>query len=143
MNRIPTPPRVHAGFTLLELMIVLLILGLIATLAAPQLMKQFGKAKHQTARIQVDALAAAVDYFQLDLGRYPTAEEGLKILVEAPADVPGWDGPYLRKAESLVDPWGAPYLYRTPGKKGPFDVYSLGADRKEGGDKEDRDVGNW
>ena len=131
------------GFTLLELMIVLLILGLLASIAAPQVMKQFGKAKHQTAKIQIDALSAAVDYFQLDLGRYPTSDEGLRVLVEPPTDATRWDGPYLKKADSLNDPWGQAYAYRYPGKHGTYDLYTLGADGQEGGDKEARDLGNW
>jgi general secretion pathway protein G len=131
----------HRGFTLLELMVVLLILALIATIAAPQVTKHLRKAKIETARIQVDALSAAVDSFNIDTGRFPTNEEALKALVERPAGLATWDGPYIKKKESLIDPWGEPYQYRIPGKLGEYDVYSLGADKKDGGEGEAGDVG--
>lgn len=130
------------GFTLLELMVVLIILGVLAGIAAPQVMKQLQKAKRQAAKVQVDALSASLDYFFVDMGRYPTQEEGLKALVE---QVPGgkWDGPYLKKKDSLLDPWGVPYLYGNPGKHTKYDVYTLGADGKEGGEGDSGDIGNW
>jgi general secretion pathway protein G len=130
-----------AGFTLLELMVVLLILALIATIAAPQVTKHLRKAKVETAKIQVDALGAAVDSFHIDNGRLPTNEEALKVLVERPDALPSWDGPYIKKRESLIDPWGQPYRYRIPGKTAEYDVYSLGSDKKEGGEGEAKDVG--
>jgi general secretion pathway protein G len=136
-------PRAAAGFTLLELMVVLLILSLLATIAAPQVMKHLAKAKAETARIQVDALAASINYFQLDTGRYPTEQEGLKALTERPATEARWDGPYVQKQDSLIDPWGRPYLYKQPGLHREFDVYTLGADGKEGGEGDARDIGNW
>jgi general secretion pathway protein G len=129
------------GFTLLELMVVLLILALIASIAAPQVTKHLRKAKIQTAKIQVDALGAAVDSFHVDNGRLPTNEEALKALVERPAGLPAWDGPYIKKKESLIDPWGEPYRYRVPGTNGEYDVYSWGADKKEGGDGDAGDIG--
>jgi len=130
------------GFTLLELMVVLLILALIATIAAPQVTKHLRKAKLETAKIQVDALSAAVDSFNIDTGRFPTNEETLKALVEKPAGLPNWDGPYIKKKESLLDPWGEPYKYRIPGTSSrEYDVYSLGSDRKEGGEGDASDVG--
>jgi general secretion pathway protein G len=131
------------GFTLLELMVVLLILGLLASIAAPRVSKYLRKAKTETAKIQVDALGAAVDSFNLDNGRFPTNDEGLKALMQAPPDLTSWDGPYLKKKESLVDPWGKPYLYRHPGQNGDFDVYTLGSDQRDGGTGDGRDVGNW
>ena len=133
--------RPDNGFTLLELMVVLLILALIATIAAPQVTKHLRKAKLETAKIQVDALGAAVDSFNIDTGRYPTTEESLKALVEKPAGLPSWDGPYIKKKESLIDPWGEPYKYRVPGKTADYDVYSLGSDKKEGGQGDAIDVG--
>ncbi len=134
--------RPARGFTLLELMVVLLILSLIATIAAPRVTKYMRKAKVQTASVQVDALGAAVDSFHLDTGRFPTAAEGLRALVDQPADTPGWDGPYLKKQESLFDPWGHPYRYRLPGHKNEYDIYTLGADQREGGEGDARDIGN-
>jgi general secretion pathway protein G len=129
------------GFTLLELMVVLLILALIASIAAPQVTKHLRKAKVETAKIQVDALGAAVDSFNIDNGRLPSNDEGLKALVEKPADLDKWDGPYLKKKESLIDPWGEPYHYHVPGTGKDFDIYSLGSDKKEGGEGEAGDVG--
>jgi general secretion pathway protein G len=147
MPNIPTatstaPPKLR-GFTLLELMVVMLILALLATIAAPQVMKHLGKAKTQTAKIQVDALAASVSFFQMDVGRAPTEQEGLKILLERPANEPKWDGPYIQKSESLIDPWGHPYQYKHPGQHRDIEIYSLGADGREGGEGDARDVGNW
>jgi general secretion pathway protein G len=131
------------GFTLLELMVVLLILSLLASIAAPRVAKYLRKAKIDTAKIQVDALGAAVDSFNIDNGRFPTDQEGLKALMESPQGLTTWDGPYLKKRESLTDPWGHAYLYRQPGQKGDFDIYTLGSDQKEGGEGDARDIGNW
>jgi len=133
----------HHGFTLLELMVVLLILALLASIAAPQVMKHLSKAKSQTARIQIDALTASVNFFQMDVGRAPTEQEGLKALIEQPANESKWDGPYFQKADSLTDPWGRPYLYKHPGKHREIEIYSLGSDGKEGGEGDARDIGNW
>ena len=134
------PPR---GFTLLELMVVLLILAMLAAIATPQVIKHLRKAKLETAAVQIEALGASLDFYQLDLGRYPTQEEGLEALVERPANEKQWDGPYIKKSASLLDPWGEPYRYECPGKRGEYDLYTLGADKKEGGEGEARDVGNW
>jgi len=131
------------GFTLLELMVVLLILALLASIAAPQVIKHLRKAKSQTAKIQVQALAAAVDSFHLDNGRYPTNAEGLKVLVSRPQNAPTWDGPYIQRRDSLIDPWGTPYFYKTPGRAGEFEIYTLGSDHREGGEGDAQDVGNW
>jgi general secretion pathway protein G len=129
------------GFTLLELMVVLLILALIATIAAPQVTKHLRKAKTQTASIQIEALGAAVDSFSLDVGRFPTNEEALKALVSKPASATGWDGPYIKKEASLTDPWGQPYQYAHPGRSGEYDIFSLGSDGREGGEGDAADVG--
>lgn len=134
---------VGAGFTLIELMVVLLILALLTTIAAPRVTKYLRKAKADTAKIQVQALAAAVDSIHLDTGRLPTTDEGLKTLVEAPPGMNGWDGPYVRKQDSLVDPWGKPYHYKFPGRHGDYEIFSYGADNKEGGEGDAADVGNW
>jgi general secretion pathway protein G len=133
--------RREAGFTLIELLVVLAILALLAGFAGPRVLGYLGSAKAQSARIQLQNVAAAMDLFLLDLGRYPTTEEGVKALVERPA-VAGekWKGPYLSKKEAIIDPWGEPYRYRRPGRSGPFEVFSLGADKAEGGEGEDADV---
>jgi general secretion pathway protein G len=135
--------RLRQGFTLIELMVVLTILALLAAIAAPRVTKYLRRAKTETAKIQVDALAAAVNSFQLDMGRFPTNEEGLKVLIDPPADKANWQGPYVEKRESLADPWGYQYLYKIPGRVQEFDVYTLGSDHREGGDGDARDIGNW
>jgi general secretion pathway protein G len=132
----------EAGFTLIELMIVLFILGLLAALVAPRLMGRVGKAKTKTAEAQLQLLGTALDLFHLDVGRYPTSEEGLMVLKEKPNNVPGWGGPYLNKAIPK-DPWGRPYIYKSPGEHGPYDLSSLGADGAPGGDGENQDINNW
>jgi general secretion pathway protein G len=132
----------EAGFTLIELMIVLFILGLLAALVAPRLMGRVGKAKQKTAQVQMQLLGTALDLFHLDVGRYPTTEEGLKVLKEKPNNLPGWGGPYMDKAIPN-DPWGRPYVYKSPGEHGPYDLSSLGADGAQGGDGENRDINNW
>jgi general secretion pathway protein G len=124
-------------------MVVLLILAMLASIAAPRVTKYLKKAKAGTAKVQVEALRSAVDSFHLDVGHYPRLEEGLKALVDSPANEPGWDGPYLIKRNSLIDPWGRPYLYATPGKSGEFDVYTYGSDGREGGTGEAADIGSW
>lgn len=135
--------RRQAGFTLVELLVVLIILGLIAAFAAPQVIKFVGGAKSDSAKIQVERLSGVLDLYRLQVGRYPSDDEGLNALMEPPADAPNWDGPYLKKADSLVDPWGRPYLYRFPGEYGDYDLYTLGADGQEGGEREDQDRTSW
>lgn len=133
--------RRQAGFTLLELLVVLAILALLAGFAGPRVMSYLGGAKVQSAKIQMENLSTAMDLFFLDLGRYPTAEEGVAVLVEPPrADAEKWRGPYLDKKNAVVDPWGQPYRFRRPGREGPFDIYSTGADGAEGGDGDDADL---
>jgi general secretion pathway protein G len=137
---------VHArenGFTLVELLVVLAILGLLVALAAPRVMKYLGSARSDTARIQIEKLSGVLDLYRLELGRYPTEQEGLRALVEKPPQADNWNGPYLKNRESLIDPWGQPYGYHSPGQHGEFDLYTLGADGKEGGDGVDKDVTNW
>lgn len=131
------------GFTLLELLVVLAILGLLAAIVGPQVIKYLGSSKTQTAQVQVKNIAASLQLFRLDAGRYPTAEEGLKALVKAPATVPLWNGPYLPDDSAITDPWGRPYLLKAPGDHGEVDVFSLGSDGQVGGSGEARDVGNW
>lgn len=131
------------GFTLLELLVVLAIMGLLAAIVGPQVIRYLGSSKTQTAAVQAKNVAASLNLFRLDAGRYPTAEEGLGALVKAPASVPTWNGPYLPDQSALTDPWGKPYLMRAPGEHGEIDVYSLGSDGLPGGTGEARDVGNW
>ena len=131
------------GFTLVELLVVLAILGLIAAIAVPQTLGYLGRAKSNTAGIQIENLGAALDLYRLDVGRYPSDSDGLKASVEAPADIGKWAGPYLKKNSSLLDPWDNPYRYRFPGQNGEYDLFSLGADGQEGGDGENRDVVSW
>jgi general secretion pathway protein G len=132
-----------AGFTLIELLVVLVILGLLAGLVGPQVMKYLGSSKTKTARLQIGDLAASLDLFRLELGRYPNAEEGLEALVAQPPGLESWNGPYLKKSQVPKDPWGYEYRYRMPGEHGEFDIYSLGADNTEGGEGESQDVGSW
>jgi general secretion pathway protein G len=134
--------RRDEGFTLIELMIVLFIIGLLVALVAPRLMSRVGKAKQKAAQAQIHLLATALDLFNLDVGHYPTTEEGLKALREKPEDLPSWGGPYLDKAIPN-DPWGHHYVYKCPGDHGPYDLYSFGADGTEGGQGENQDITNW
>jgi general secretion pathway protein G len=131
------------GYTLVELLVVLAILGLLVAIAAPRLIKYLGSAKVDTAKIQVEKLGGVLDLYHLEVGRYPTDQEGLAALVVRPPQAEAWNGPYLKNRESLTDPWGRPYAYRSPGQHGDYDLYSLGADGKEGGEGENRDVTSW
>lgn len=145
MHHIRTPhaPRVQAAFTLLEILVVLVILGLMASLVGPQLFKQLGGSKTKAAQLQIQELGAALDLYRLELGRYPNTDEGLDALISKPRNVENWNGPYLKKNVIRIDPWGNPYHYSAPGKNGEFDLWSLGADNGEGGDGENRDVHSW
>jgi general secretion pathway protein G len=135
--------RRSAGFTLLELLVVLVILGLLAAIAAPRVMSYLGGAKTDTARIQIESLSTTLDLFRLDVGRYPTEAEGLEALLRQPPGAEGWNGPYVRREEQITDPWGRRYVYRYPGRHLDFDLYTLGADGAEGGEGENREVTNW
>ena len=138
-----TTKKGQAGFTLIELLVVLMILGLLAGLVGPRVLKQLGGAKTDTAELQIAELSSGLDLFYLEVGRYPTTEEGLQALVEAPPAATGWNGPYLKKNDLPPDPWGRDYRYRYPGEYGEFDLYSLGRDNADGGDGEDADVVSW
>jgi general secretion pathway protein G len=129
------------GFTLLELLVVVAIIGLLVGFVAPRYFGQIGQSEVNTARAQIDALEKALDQYRLDTGKYPTADLGLKALVEKPQSEPKWNGPYLRKAVPL-DPWGKVYVYRTPGEKGDFDLVSFGRDGMPGGSGENADITN-
>lgn len=133
-------PRRRRGFTLIELLAVIAILGLIAAFAAPQVLKWVSGAKSDSARIQIEALGNSIDLYRLEVGSYPPT---LEALVEKPAGVDKWDGPYLKKKVLPKDPWGNDYVYRYPGKHGAYDLYTLGADNSEGGEGEQRDIVSW
>ncbi|MCG6861225.1 MAG: type II secretion system major pseudopilin GspG [Chromatiaceae bacterium] len=131
------------GFTLIELLVVVSILVVLAGLVGPRVMKALGSSKTKAARVQIEDLAGTLDIYRLEVGRYPSTDEGLQALVEDPGNADGWNGPYLKKSKVPKDPWKYDYGYRSPGEHGPFDLWSLGADNQEGGDGEDQDVYGW
>ena len=129
------------GFTLIEIMVVVVIMGILAALVVPKLMGRTDDARIIAAKQDIATVMQALKLYKLDNQRYPTTEQGLKALVEKPAGLESWDGPYIKKKESLIDPWGEPYHYRHPGTGKEFDIYSLGSDKKEGGEGDAGDVG--
>lgn len=132
------------GFTLIELLVVLLILGMIAGLAGPQIMNYLGDSKAKAAKLQIAEFENTLDLYTLDVGRYPDGQEGLQALVQAPASAGDrWRGPYLKKKIVPKDPWNNDYQYIFPGRHGSFDIVSLGADGREGGEGENKDVASW
>jgi general secretion pathway protein G len=134
-------PRSHAGFTLLELLVVLVIIGLLASYVGPKYFAQIGKSEVTVARAQIDSLAKAVETFRLDVGRYPSAEEGLGALSTRPDNASGWNGPYLKKAVPL-DPWQRPFVYVLTAPSGDFSIISYGKDGKAGGTGDNADLSN-
>lgn len=134
--------RINRGFTLLELLVVMVIIGLLAGLVVPRYFSQVGKSQSKVAAAQIDALDKALVQFRLDVDRFPTTEEGLLALNEAPADATGWAGPYLKKAVP-TDPWGRPFVYKEPGEHSDFDLMTLGKDNAPGGNAENMDITNW
>ena len=134
--------RKGRGFTLLELLVVMVIIGLLVGYVAPQYFSQIGKSEVKVTRAQIDALEKTLDQFRIDSGHYPSSEQGLAALVMRPANEAKWDGPYLKKAVP-PDPWGHPYVYRMPGEHGEFDLLSYGKDGTPGGEGEARDISNW
>ena len=143
INRKFSPGPSAEGFTLIELLVVLMILGLLAGLVGPRVLSQLGGAKSDTAQLQVAEFSSGLDLFYLEVGRYPTSDEGLESLVTEPAGVANWNGPYLKKNDVPGDPWGHAYQYRYPGDNGDFDLYSLGRDNVDGGENEDTDIVSW
>jgi general secretion pathway protein G len=131
-----------AGFTLLELLVVMVIIGLLAGYVGPKYFAQVGKSQIKAARAQIDALEKALDQYRLDTGHYPVPEQGLTALIARPANEPKWDGPYLAKSVP-ADPWGNAYVYRLPGEHGDFDLMSLGKDGQPGGSGDAADIVNW
>lgn len=142
VNRSALPLQGVQGFTLLELLVVMVIIGLLAGFVGPRYFAQIGKSEIKVARAQIDALEKSLDQFRLDTGHYPTMEEGLEALVTRPASEAKWDGPYLKK-NVPQDPWGNPYVYRIPGEHSEYDLLSYGKDGQPGGEAEAADVTNW
>lgn len=130
------------GFTLLELLVVIVIIGLLASIAAPKLFSQIGKSETKTASAQIESLGLGLDQYRIDVGQYPSTEQGLAALNKNPGNVAKWGGPYLKK-NVPNDPWGKPYLYQSPGEHGDYDLYTLGKDGQVGGTQEAEDVVNW
>lgn len=133
----------RGGFTLIELMVVVVILGLLAALVAPRVINKLGKANTNAAYTQIQLFGTALDSYRLDVGHYPTTSDGLQALISSPSGDGGWNGPYLKKEEIPLDPWGNMYSYKSPGDHGDYDLYSYGADNAEGGEGENRDVVSW
>jgi len=137
-----TRKRRDRGFTLIEMLIVMVILGLLAALVGPRMFGKVGKSRQKAAKAQIALFETALDTYRLDTSRYPTTDQGLQALRVKPSGVERWDGPYLPK-EVPLDPWGHRYVYRSPGEHGDIDIISLGADGAEGGEGEDEDVVSW
>src|SRR5437016_1337440 len=138
MNR----TKKNRGITLIELLVVMVIIAMFATIVGQRLFRNVEKARQTTAKAQINELESVLDAFKLDVGRYPTTEEGLQSLRSRPGGTDRWDGPYLKK-DVPPDPWQHPYIYRFPGQHGEYDLYSYGADGQEGGDGENADVTSW
>jgi general secretion pathway protein G len=132
----------EGGFTLVEMLVVIAIIGLVMGLVGPRVLNYLGDAKVKAAKLQIESFGSALDLFYLDVGRYPTVSEGLTSLVERPTNAPVWNGPYLKNAAVPADPWGHVYIYRLPGQRGPYEIVSLGSDGQEGGTGTAADIGN-
>ncbi|HNW61514.1 MAG TPA: type II secretion system major pseudopilin GspG [Piscinibacter sp.] len=130
------------GFTLLELLVVMVIIGLLAGIVAPQYFAQIGKSNAKVARAQIESFGQALDQYRLDVGQYPSSEQGLLALRNAPQQAARWQGPYLKR-DVPEDPWGRAYVYKRPGQHGEYDLVSLGADGQPGGEGEAADVVSW
>lgn len=131
------------GFTLIEMLVVISIIGLIMALVGPRVLNYLSDSKTKTAKIQIESFASSLDLYFLDAGRYPTGSEGLTALVQKPGNVATWNGPYLKGTVVPADPWGHPYVYRAPGQHGAYDIISYGSDGQEGGIGAAGDITNW
>lgn len=138
----PSPSRTHGGFTLLELVMVLVIIGVILSMVGPRVFNSLSRATGEQAKIKIEQIGSALELYKLDTGRYPSSQEGLNALLAAPPGAANWNGPYIRDPKALMDPWSREFVYRSPAEKGGFDLVSLGADGKEGGEGENKDVRN-
>jgi general secretion pathway protein G len=132
-----------AGFSLIEMLVVLVIIGLIMGLVGPRVLNYLSDARAKTARLQIESFSNSLDLFYIDVGRYPTAQEGLTALVARPSGTAVWNGPYLKGGAVPSDPWGNPYVYRVPGTKGPYDLLSYGSTGREGGEGSATTITNW
>ncbi len=135
--------KLERGFTLMELLVVLVILGLIAGILGPRVVDYLGGAKSDAAKLQIEEIDAALDLYKFDVGRYPNSSEGLQALIQAPTGATGWRKPYFKKKVVPKDPWGNDYHYASPGQHGSYDLYSYGADNREGGEGDDKDLVSW
>jgi general secretion pathway protein G len=142
-RRLPAQRAAEAGFTLVEMLVVITIIGLIMALVAPRVLNYLAESKVKAAKIQIESFGSALDLYYLDEGRYPTTSEGLAALVQQPEHSPTWNGPYLKGAAVPNDPWGNGYVYRSPGEHGPYDIVSYGADGHEGGTGTASDITSW
>jgi general secretion pathway protein G len=135
--------RDERGFTLVEILVVITIIGLIMALVGPRVINYLGEAKVKAARIQIESFSSALDLYYLDAGRYPSSSEGLTALAQRPGGAAAWNGPYVKGGLVPNDPWGHPYLYRSPGEHGAYDIVSYGADGQEGGTGTAADIVSW
>lgn len=133
----------NLGFSLLELLVVLAIMALLVGVVAPQVMKHLGKAKTDSARLQIEDLGVALDMYYLEIGSYPDTETGLESLISNAESESNWNGPYLKKKRIPMDPWKRPYVYISPGENGPYDLFTLGKDNADGGEGENQDIVSW
>lgn len=135
--------RRQAGFTLVELLVVMAILVLLTSIVAPRVIGYIGSSRTKAAQVQIEGLSTSLELYRLDVGKYPTTNEGLAALVRRPSSARAWNGPYIKGTNVPADPWGAAYLYRSPGKHGAFDIFSYGADGRAGGEGENQDATSW